>query len=182
MRPSCFIVQRLALGAILLACLASSVAFAAEASGSAASPTAASTSQAKGSTNGVTMTFRREDYRGRGCLEYSWVPEGKRHDIVLAAGEATDSEHDHVPQDIHPSHVQVYALTNGKMTSPPWQFPPGPPSAHEIVSATVVVAASGKVTGTVEYVDGRHTSGNTRLDGIWRKCPTGLASLRKSTH
>jgi hypothetical protein len=83
----------------------------------------------------LDMTFSRDVYNGPACLEYSWVPEGKRRTILLKATQQSGSSKDQVSSDLHPSHVQVYSLTNDEQWSTEgWQFPAGPPHATDVVS------------------------------------------------
>jgi hypothetical protein len=75
----------------------------------------------------ITMDFWRDDHTGPACLEYSYVPEGKRRIIQLRPGQQEAIQADTVPDDLKPSHVQVYTLTNNDTVSlDMWQFPPGP--------------------------------------------------------
>lgn len=45
----------------------------------------------------LEMTFRRDISSGTACLEYSWVPEGKRRAIFLEVGQQVGSNNDSVP-------------------------------------------------------------------------------------
>jgi len=121
----------------------------------------------------ATMTFGRTDYSGRGCLEYSWVPEGTRRTIILAPGQAEHTQVDTVPDNLKISQVQVYVLNNGELSTEMWQFPPGPPYAHPVATASVRVLAR-EAVGTVQYTDGTQAADTTHLDAYLRKCPTGL--------
>ena len=63
----------------------------------------------------ITMDFWRDDFSGPACLEYSYVPEGKRRTIQLRAGQQEAVQIDTVPDDLKASSVQVYTLTNNDM-------------------------------------------------------------------
>jgi hypothetical protein len=121
----------------------------------------------------ATMTFRRTDYSGRGCLEYSWVPEGKRRIIILEPGQAQHTQIDTVPDNLKISQVQVYVLNNGELSTATWQFPPGPPYAHPVATASVSVMAK-EAVGSVQYTDGTKAEDTRHLDAYPRQCPTGL--------
>ena len=119
----------------------------------------------------VTMTLSRTDYSGRGCLEYSWVPEGKRRTIILAPGHAEHTQVDTVPSNLNISHVQIYVLNNGEFSTAMWQFPPGPPHAYPVATASVRVLAI-EAVGTVHYTDGTQAADTKHLDAYPRQCPT----------
>ena len=86
----------------------------------------------------ITMKFWRDDYSRPACLEYSWVPEGLRHTILLAPGQQEGSRTD--PISDNPSHVQVYMLDNNNQVSAEMrQFPSGPPHNTPVDGATVEV-------------------------------------------
>jgi hypothetical protein len=121
----------------------------------------------------VTMNFSRDDASGQGCLEYSWVPEGKRRVIILPPGTASGSQKDAISSTLNPSHVEVYRLdNNGSASTEKWQFPPGPPHTSPIDEATIVVSSAAMTAdGTVVYTDGK-TNGDKRiLDAQGRPCP-----------
>jgi hypothetical protein len=126
----------------------------------------------------LEITFWRDVYSGPACLEYSWVPEGHRRTILLKPGEQVKSNNDLVASDLHPSHVQVYVLTNDRHSTEDWQFPPGPPHPTPVVSARIdVVEREMYAGGTVSYADGSKSTPPQRqkLDRLARKCPTGLS-------
>jgi hypothetical protein len=125
------------------------------------------------------MTFLRGHQDGPGCLEYSWVPQGLRHHILLKGGQRQGSESDTIPHGINPSHVQVYALKlNLSFGLDNWQFPDGqPPHGTHVVRATVEVDNKQplKATGTVYYSDGSTSPPSFRyLDEKTRDCPQQL--------
>jgi hypothetical protein len=60
----------------------------------------------------ITIDFWRDDYVDGACLEYSYVPEGKRRTLLLKPGQQEASQTDTVPDDLEASQVQVYTLTN----------------------------------------------------------------------
>ena len=109
----------------------------------------------------ITMVFWRDDYVGPACLEYSWVPEGKRHTIQLAPGQQQGSQTDSIPDDLNPSQVQVYRLNNNDLISAEmWQFPPGPPHALPVASAKVdVFQLREEAVGVVRYADDTTAAG-----------------------
>ena len=115
----------------------------------------------------ITMRFVRDVFTGPACLEYSWVPEGKRHTILLDPGQPEGFRTDPIADDIHPSFVQVYRLSNNQRTSlEMWQFPKGPPPhGSDVDRAEVEVHESTmEAVGTVFYTDGTSASGRHRLD------------------
>lgn len=125
----------------------------------------------------ITMDFWRDDYSGPACLEYSYVPEGKRRTILLKPGEQEAIQTDTVSDDLNPSHVQVYTLTNnGVVSLSMLQFPPGPPYALPVVGAQVSVLQARMVAaGMVTYSDSTVNSGSAPLDPYPRPCPQKIA-------
>ena len=121
----------------------------------------------------LKMTFRRDVDHGPACLEYSWVPEGKRRSIHLRPVETYGSQTDTVPDALNPSHVQVYALNNNRQASTPgWQYPIGPPHGTPIQSAvTEVFQSRGEAVGTTYYKDGKSANGTQKLSNQDRPCP-----------
>ena len=120
----------------------------------------------------VEMTYWRDVYNGHACLEYSWVPEGHRHTILLNAGQQESRRSDSISEELRPSHVQVYVLTNDLQSTEGWQFPPGPPHPTPVVRAVVQVF-EGKMesVGTVYYADGSSATQTQTLTKVPRKCP-----------
>lgn len=121
----------------------------------------------------ITMDFWRDDYADAACLEYSYVPEGKRRAILLKAGQQEAIRTDVVPDDLKPTHVQVYALTNNGMVSlDMWQFPPGSPYGLPVEGAQVSVLQKRMVAaGMVTYTDSTVNSGSAPLHPYSRPCP-----------
>lgn len=123
----------------------------------------------------IQMTFIRDHQDGPGCLEYSWVPQGVRHHILLKGGQRQGSENDTIPDDLKPSHVQVYVLKlNPNFGLDNWQFPAGPPKQGTyVVRATVEVHNKQplEAIGTVYYADGTTASSRRPLDEKSRECP-----------
>ena len=104
--------------------------------------------------NVATLVFaacRNEDVDA--CIEYSWVPTGRRHVINLANGKPSDHSTDPAPQA---THVQVYKLRLGKYGVPPntWQFPAGPPPGNKYLASATVVASGKRAEGYAVYDDG----------------------------
>jgi hypothetical protein len=126
------------------------------------------------------MTYRRDVYNGHACLEYSWVPEGRRHTILLEPGQQEGRRSDPVSGDEGPSHVQVYVLTNELHSTGGWQFPPGPPHPTPVVTALVVVSEENMdAKGTVYYADGSKSEPQPqKLDELPRECPEIQSSGR----
>jgi hypothetical protein len=124
----------------------------------------------------ITMDFWRDDYVDRACLEYSYVPEGKRRTLLLEPGQQEATQTDNVPDDLKPSHVQVYTLTNnGEVSLDMWQFPPGPPYVLPVVSVQVSVLQERMVAaGMVTYSDATVDSGSAPLHPYSRPCPEDL--------
>jgi len=121
----------------------------------------------------ITMNFRRDDHSGPACLEYSWVPQGLRHTILLHKGQKEDSRTDPISDDLNPSHVQVYRLdNNNRVSAAMLQFPPGPPHAAPVDRATLAVDQQRRqVVATVHYADGTTASDTKPLDPLSRPCP-----------
>jgi hypothetical protein len=115
------------------------------------------------------MVFTRNLYKGKGCLEYSWVSEGKRRVIQLnpdvKEGEGAG------PTAKDASHVQVYALSNGLFGLKEWQFPPGPPRLSPVMRAIVEVKET-EARGTVFYQDGSSAGDTKALVPMPVSCPT----------
>jgi hypothetical protein len=123
-------------------------------------------------TKQITMKFRRDDDHGPACLEYSWVPEGKRHTILLKPGQADGSRTDLISDDLNPSFAQVYSLSNGVCSTEGWQFPPGSPYSAPVDGAGVDVCQQEmQVIGAVRYEDGTTARGTQPLEAIARPCP-----------
>ena len=103
----------------------------------------------------VTMYFSRDDARGRACLEYSWVPTGQRHAIILAPGVQSASQ---PLAYTGVSQVQIYKLVNNGLgydgEAQFWQFPPGPPYAAPPSEAFVaVLMRTRQAVGLERYAD-----------------------------
>src|SRR5690349_21406541 len=132
----------------------------------------------------ITMDFWRDDYNDRACLEYSYVPEGKRRTLLLKAGQQEAVQTDTIPEDLKPSHVQVYTLTNnGEISLDMWQFPPGPPHDLPVVGAQVSVLQERMVAaGAVTYSDATVDSGSAPLDLYPRPCPQDVGKRRGKAH
>lgn len=114
------------------------------------------------------MMFWRHMTDGPACLEYSWVPEGKRRVVRLGSGVR---ENWGVGPMSHASHVQVYSLSNnGRAGVKKWQFPPGQPHSGKVVGATVEVRGM-EVVGTVYYNDGTSALDRHTLDPAVHTCP-----------
>jgi hypothetical protein len=122
----------------------------------------------------IQMTFIRGHQDGPGCLEYSWVSQGLRHHILLKGGQREASENDTIPDDLKPSHVQVYVLKlNPNFGLDNWQFPDGPPKQGTyVVRATVEVKNKQplEAVGTVYYEDGTTASSRRPLDEKSPEC------------
>ena len=123
----------------------------------------------------IVMKFLRDEASGPACLEYSWVPEGVRNVIRLGPGQKEGMRPSSIPDDVKPSQVQVYVLSNNARESVAnWQFPPGPPYVDPVDGATVVVSQEQmKVVGTVHYTNNTMASDTQPLEPISRPCPQG---------
>jgi hypothetical protein len=128
----------------------------------------------------ITMDFWRDEFTGPACLEYSYVPEGKRRTIQLRPGQQEVIQTDTVPDDLKASQVQVYTLTNNDIVSlAMWQFPPGPPYILPVIRAQVSVLQERMVAaGMVTYSDETVNSGSAPLDPFPRPCPQTSAKPR----
>jgi IPT/TIG domain len=116
----------------------------------------------------TNLEFKRDLYNGKGCLEYSWVAEGKRRLIQLNAGTREGEGQGPTAKDA--SHVQVYALTNGQYSLKDWQFPSGPPHASPVVGAMVEVKDV-EAVGTVFYQDRSSATDRKALVPMPVTCP-----------
>jgi hypothetical protein len=121
----------------------------------------------------ITMRFWRDKYEGPGCLEYSWVPEGRRHYINLLPGIQQGSSTDTIDDTLNPSNVQVYVATNnGEVSIEMWQFPSVATKTIPIVSALVSLFEGARlIVGTAFYADDTVTSELAKLDPHGRVCP-----------
>jgi hypothetical protein len=121
----------------------------------------------------ITMKFWRDKYEGSGCLEYSWIPEGLRHNLNLLPRIQEGSSTDSIDDDLNPSHVQVYVASNNDAVSiEMWQFPSGPPKTSPVVSALILLFEEANlIVGTVFYGDGTIGSEFAKLDRYGRVCP-----------
>jgi hypothetical protein len=118
----------------------------------------------------TNMEFKRDLYNGKGCLEYSWVPEAKRRLVQLNAGTREGAGQGPVATEA--SHVQVYALTNGQYSLKDWQFPPGPPHSSPVAGATIEVKEI-EAVGTVFYQDRSSATDRKALVPMPVTCPAG---------
>ena len=121
----------------------------------------------------ITMVLWRDDFAGSGCLEYSWIPEGLRHNLKLEPGIQQGKSTDSIDYDLNPSQVQVYVASNNDAVSiEMWQFPSGPPKSSPVVSALIVLFEKASlIVGTVFYADGTTASALAELDPHRRVCP-----------
>ena len=124
------------------------------------------------------MTFSRNPYDGKACLEYSWIPQGIRRVIKLPDGKKEDSRVDPIPEDA--SHVQIYTLSSfynkkpyGLESKDHVQFPSGPPYKRPVVRATVEVHET-EAIGTVYYDDNTSAKEKIQLKGKFVLCPEAL--------
>ena len=116
------------------------------------------------------MVFWRDSDAGPACLEYSWVPEGKRKLIRLPRQRDEDSRTDPVSETI--SRVQVYRLVCNDVGTDNWQFPAGPPRNSRIVYAAIQVFEDrGRVVGTAYFADGSSATDSRPLNKDHLPCP-----------
>jgi hypothetical protein len=122
----------------------------------------------------ITLDFWRDDYAEAACVEYSYVPQGQRRTIQLNTGQQQAIQTDTLPDEVEPSHVQVYVLTNNDMVSVAmWQFPPGPPYGQPVTGAQVTIVQARMIAvGAVTYADGTVNTGSVPLDAGPRPCPS----------
>ena len=126
----------------------------------------------------LKMVFRRDDHEGRGCLEYSWVPTGVRHHILLASGIPEGSETDSVGDDPI-TNIQVYVATNNnEVNIEMWQFPPvgGAPIAGARVE---LFQRRRLIVGTAYFENGTNATYSADLKVGGKKCPTQENSTKK---
>ncbi|HKY70685.1 MAG TPA: IPT/TIG domain-containing protein [Nitrospira sp.] len=115
------------------------------------------------------MVFTRDLYKGKACLEYSWVSEGKRRVIQLNPNVKEGEGEGPTAKKV--SHVQVYALSNGLYGLKDWQFPSGPPHPSPVVRASVEVKET-EAVGTVVYQDQSTATDTKALVPMPVACPT----------
>jgi hypothetical protein len=121
----------------------------------------------------ISMTFLRDVYDSHACLEYSWVPEGLRHHILLNPGQQQGDKTDPIASGVNPSGIQIYVLNNNDRVSLeiPY-FPKGAPHGVILQSAIVeVLEQRMEVVGTAYYADGSVVKQNLVLEPKGRPCP-----------
>jgi hypothetical protein len=117
-----------------------------------------------------SMTFWRDDTSKLACLEYSWVPTGQRHAILLGLGEDVKSQDCKVSSTI--SKVQVYSLSVGGVGLANLNFPSGT-SPESIAYASIeVFLDQHRVTVTVHYSNGSTASDTQTISNNAVQCPT----------
>jgi hypothetical protein len=116
------------------------------------------------------MVFWRHMADGPACLEYSWVPEGKRRMVQLGPGT---KEGGGPGPSSQATHVQVYSMSNnGRGGVKKWQFPPGRPHSGNVVGATVEVRGM-EIVGTVYYSNGTTAVDRHQIDPSVHTCVEG---------
>jgi hypothetical protein len=115
------------------------------------------------------ILFGRDDpAAGSACLEYSWVPTGRRMTLQLPLGQNVASRVDQVDTDI--TQLQVYSLVDGNLgISNVWYLPPNPDKS--IAFATIYVSG-GEVVGTEQFTDGTSVQDKRLLKSNPLPCPT----------
>jgi hypothetical protein len=116
-----------------------------------------------------SMMFKRDLYKGKACVEYSWVSEGKRRLIQLEPNMKEGEGSGPMAKDA--SHVQVYALSNGLYGLKEWQFPSDAPHSSPVVGALVELKEL-EAVGTVFYEDQSYASDTKALLPMPVNCPT----------
>jgi hypothetical protein len=114
------------------------------------------------------MVFGRDDPGAPACLEYSWVPIGKRIPLLLPHDQNVVSHLDQVDTDI--SQVQVYRLVDGNVGTDTWYLSPAEKN-KSIVYATIYVAR-GQVVATQYFADGTSVTDARLLKSNPLPCPT----------
>jgi hypothetical protein len=117
----------------------------------------------------VVMNFTRDATGGPACLQYSWVPTGQRHNILLRPGQLADSQP--LTLSSNAALVQICRLTNNAVGTHDenWNFPmpaPGPAATGALVSIT-----GGKATLTVHYANGQDYTDTRPLKPSPLPCP-----------
>jgi hypothetical protein len=117
-----------------------------------------------------SLTLLRDDDHLPACIEYSWVPTGKRHPIQLAPGQSQDSQsYDYQSA----TNVQIYVATIGDESIANWQIPIR--GEKQILHAVIALSVRARrLFGTVFYEDGTSFQDQIELQHERRKCPTGL--------
>jgi hypothetical protein len=122
--------------------------------------------------NQIAILFARDDNKGIGCLEYSWVPEGVRHTIRIHNGEAVVVQNDSLPDDLRPLNVQVHRLSNdNEISTAMWQFPALSEGLNIVHAAVEISVESHQCVGIVYYGNGSKASYTHQLDPYPRPCP-----------
>ena len=100
--------------------------------------------------------------------------------LLLKPGEQRIVQTDTVLDEVKPSHVQVYTMTNnGTVSLAMWQFPAGPAHTLPVEGAQVSVLQERLVAvGKVTYPDLTVNSGSAALDVYPRPCPQVIAKSK----
>ena len=121
--------------------------------------------------NQRSMTILRDNFvRERGCVEFSWVPTGKRLNIILPPGQQQGSNS---VTTNSATNVQIYVLTQETKSLESWQFPPVGQKqiAAAVISVREAQAPHGLVEAVVFYEDGSSENFRKELENKERKCP-----------
>jgi hypothetical protein len=122
-----------------------------------------------------SLTILRDNVTEGGCIEFSWVPTGKRIPIVLPAGQRQGTS---VVTTDEATNVQVYVLTQGRKSLASWQFPAV--GKKQLVSASIAVREAQNVVDAVAfYEDGSHEAFSRKLENEHRMCPTDPGAVTR---
>jgi len=124
----------------------------------------------------VALLFRRDDARGRGCIEFSWIPTGQRRHVILMPGISQGSDTFSYPFDpTDPRIMQLYVLNNegkGPLSIENVQYPGGTGTASPIFLAVAEVFESQHVLRlTFHCEDGSTVQNWASLEPVLRHCP-----------
>ncbi len=120
--------------------------------------------------NNCVIVFGRDNLAGSACLEYSWVPTGRRMQLQLPHGQHVASRVDQVDTDI--AELQVYSLVDGNLgITSIWYLPSLPSPPRSIAFATIYVSR-GQVVGTEQFTDGTIVQDRRLLQRDPLPCPT----------
>jgi len=123
----------------------------------------------------IDMLLRDESGVGIACLQYSWVPEGRRRSVGVPVGEMQSTARDEVDVELNVSFVEVYVLNVPDGSIGHWQFP-DVAAGRRIVRASVVLSdvtwdgTPRTVTGTAYFSDGSEAASTRELEaGVFRQ-------------
>jgi hypothetical protein len=115
------------------------------------------------------MKFLRDTDKGFACLEYSWIPEGKRYVIRLSPGQMEGEGTGPTSKDA--SDIQVYRLSiDPESGLRDWNFPLEGPYPSRLVAGEINVSGK-EAIGTAQYKNGTNMMKKHQLTQPAPVCP-----------